>query len=246
MPTAIVTQSNGRLVHVRLVSEDTTDTTMPVEAINETTVLEDGVTVLEDGVTSGEPTPAAQSGEATPEQLRSATGEVEATVKAAPNPIAPTPKEALWSAGSFIVLFVILRYFLFPKLKKGMDARYADIRSDIEGADTVKADAQSAVADYEKALAAIRVEASARIDAARQTVDTERNAQLTQVNARIAAARAEADQQTAAARAAAQGQVAAAVAQVATKAAQLASGRAPDAAVVQAAVAAAMESAGSR
>ena len=238
MPTAIVTQSNGRLVHVRLVSEDTTDTTMPVEAINETTVLEDGVT-------SGEPMPAAQSGEATPEQMRSATGEVKA-VKAAPNPIAPTPKEALWSAGSFIVLFVILRYFLFPKLKKGMDARYADIRSDIEGADTVKADAQSAVADYEKALAAIRVEASGRIDAARQTVDTERNAQLTQVNARIAAARAEADQQTAAARAAAQGQVAVAVAQVATKAAQLASGRAPDAAVVQAAVTAAMESAGSR
>jgi hypothetical protein len=73
---------------------------MPVEAINETTVLEDGVT-------GGEATPAAQSGEAAPEQLRSATGEVEATVKAAPNPIAPTPKEALWSAGSFIVLFVI-------------------------------------------------------------------------------------------------------------------------------------------
>ena len=212
MPTAIVTQSNGRLVHVRLVSEDTTDTTMPEEAM--------------------------QTG------AESATSTAE--VKTAPNPIAPTPKEALWSAGSFLVLFVILRYFLFPKLKKGMDARYADIRSDIEGADTVKADAQSAVADYEKAVAAIRVEASGRIDAARQTVDTERNAQLAQVNARIAAARAEADQQTAAARAAAQGQVAAAVAQVATKAAQLASGRAPDAAVVQAAVTAAMESAGSR
>ena len=234
MPTAIVTQSNGRLVHVRLVSEDTTDTTMPVVVSEDTTD-----TTM----------PVAQSGVATPDQMRSATGAVKATVKAAkaaPNPIAPTPKEALWSAGSFIVLFVILRYFLFPKLKKGMDARYADIRSDIEGADTVKADAQSAVADYEKALAAIRVEASGRIDAARQTVDTERNAQLTQVNARIAAARAEADQQTAAARAAAQGQVAAAVAQVATKAAQLASGRAPDAAVVQAAVTAAMESAGSR
>ena len=214
MPTAIVTQSNGRLVHVRLVSEDTTDTTMPENA--------------------------------TTAESQTAAGEAQVSVKAAPNPIAPTPKEALWSAGSFIVLFVILRYFLFPKLKKGMDARYADIRSDIEGADTVKADAQSAVADYEKALAAIRVEASGRIDAARQTVDTERNAQLTQVNARIAAARAEADQQTAAARAAAQGQVAAAVAHVATKAAQLASGRAPDAAVVQAAVTAAMESACSR
>jgi F-type H+-transporting ATPase subunit b len=182
----------------------------------------------------GTPLAAASSGEATTE------------VKTAPNPIAPETKELAWAAGSFLVLFVILRYFLFPKLKKGMDARYADIRSDIEGADQVKLSAQSDVAEYEKALAAARAEASARIDAARQTVDNERTAQLAQVNARIAAARAEADQQTSAARAAAQGEVAAAVAQVASKAAELASGRTPDAATVQAAVAAAMQSAGSR
>jgi F-type H+-transporting ATPase subunit b len=180
----------------------------------------------------------------------SGTGAAETTaevaVKAAPNPIAPTPKEIFWSAGSFFVLLVIMRYYLFPKLKKGMDARYDDIRSDIEGADSVKAAAQTDVAGYEKQLAVVRVEAAGRIDTARQTVDAERNAQLTQVNARIASARADADAQTAAARAAAQGQVAAAVAQVATKAATMASGRTPDASVVQAAVASAMESAGSR
>jgi F-type H+-transporting ATPase subunit b len=145
-----------------------------------------------------------------------------------------------------VVLFVVLRYFLFPKLKKGMDARYADIRSDIEGAGQVKADAQNDVAAYDKQIAAVRVEAVARIDAARQTVDTERTAKLAEVNARIAAARAAAEAQTAAARSAAQGQIATAVAQVATKAATLASGKTPDASVVQAAVAAAMESAGSR
>lgn len=214
MPTAIVTQSSGRIVHVRLVSSDTTDTTMPAEA-------------------------------ATPMLTSSPAAETTAVV-AAPNPIAPTPKEIFWSAGSFFVLLIVMRYYLFPKLKKGMDARYADIRSDIEGADSVKAAAQTDVAGYEKQLAAVRVEAAGRIDAARQTVDTERNAQLAQVNARIASARADADAQTAAARAAAQGQVAAAVAQVATKAATMASGRTPDASVVQAAVAAAMESAGSR
>ena len=166
--------------------------------------------------------------------------------KPAPNPIAPETKELAWAGGSFIVLFIVLRYFLFPKLKKGMDARYADIRGNIEGADQVKAAAQSDVAEYEKAVAAARAEAAARIDAARQTVDSERTAQLAQVNSRIAAARAEADQQTAAAREAAKGEVAAAVAQVASKAAELASGRTPDASVVQAAVAAAMQSAGSR
>lgn len=214
MPTAIVTQSNGQVVQIRLVPSESTEDTV--------------VDSAEEG------TPMAASGEATTE------------VKTAPNPIAPETKELAWSAGSFLVLFVILRYFLFPKLKKGMDARYADIRSDIEGADQVKLAAQADVAEYDKALAAARAEASVRIDAARQTVDTERNAQLTQVNARIAAARAEADQQTAAARQAAQGDVAAAVAQVAAKAAELASGRTPDAATVQAAVAAAMQSAGTR
>lgn len=239
MPTAIVTQSSGRIVHVRLVSDDTTDTTMPEEAMLETTVLEDGVT-------SDEATPAVQSGEATPEQMRSATDEVQATVKTAPNPIAATPHELAWAAGSFVVLFVVLRYFLFPKLKKGMDARYADIRSDIEGAGQVKADAQNDVAAYDKQIAAVRVEAAGRLDAARQTVDSERTAKLAEVNARIAAARADAEAKTAAARSAAQGQIATAVAQVATKAATLASGQTPDASVVQAAVAAAMESAGSR
>lgn len=175
-----------------------------------------------------------------------AGAETTAETKSAPNPIAPESKELYWSAGSFIVLFVLLRYFLFPKLKKGMDARYEGIRADVEGADKVKADAQSDVADYEKALAAARAEAAGRIDAARQAVDAERNKQLAEVNSRIAAARAEADQKNAAARAAAQGEVANAVAQVASKAAELATGRTPDAQTVQSAVKAAMESAGSR
>lgn len=215
MPTVIVTQSSGRIVQVRLVPGETTDTTIAEE---------------EAAVTAG--------GEA------STTAET--AVKAAPNPIAPELKEIAWSAGSFFVLLVIMRYYLFPKLKKGMEARYADIRGDIDSAEQVKAAAQTDVAGYEKALAAVRVEAAGRIDAARQTVDAERNAELAVVNGRIAAARADADQKIAAARAAAQGQVADAVAQVATKAAQLASGQTPDPAVVKAAVTAAMESAGTR
>lgn len=219
MTTAIVTQLNGRVVQVRLTSESS-DTTVP----------------------------AAEDGVAT-EAKAMETGAAEATVaetKSAPNPIAPESKELYWAAGSFIVLFVLMRYFLFPKLKKGMDARYEGIRNDIDGAVNVKASAQSDVAEYEKALAAARAEAAAKVDAARQAVDAERNKQLAEVNGRIAAARSAADQQNAAARAAAQGEVAAAVAQVASKGAELAIGRTPDAQTVQAAVQAAMESAVSR
>ena len=163
-----------------------------------------------------------------------------------PNPIAPAMNELYWSAGAFFVLLVVMRYVLFPRLKKGMDARYENIRADIEGADRVTFEAQSDVAEYDKALAALRVEAAARVDAARQTVDTERTAKLAEVNTRIASARAEADSRLAAAREAARGQVEAAVAQVAGRAAELATGQAADPAVVQNAVKAAMESGGSR
>jgi F-type H+-transporting ATPase subunit b len=158
-----------------------------------------------------------------------------------PNPVNPAKNEMLWAAGSFLVLFVLMRYFLFPRLKKSTEARYASIRANSEGAVQVKADAKTDVAEYEKALDAARAEAAGRVDAARQTVDNERTAQLAQVNARIAAARAEADQKNAAARAAAQGDVAAAVATVATRVAELALGKAPDASVVNAAVASTME-----
>lgn len=216
MLTAIVTQSNGRIVNVRLAATESTDTTVPAE---EATTL------------------AATT---------SAGGEAATETKTAPNPIAPETKELAWAAGSFIVLFVLMRFFLFPKLKKDMEARYAGIRGDIEGADKAKADARGEVAEYEKALEAVRAEAAGRVDKARQTVDAERQAKLAEVNGRIAAKRAEADAANAAARAAVRDQVAVAVAQVASKAAELATGRAPDAATVQSAVTAAMESAGSR
>jgi F-type H+-transporting ATPase subunit b len=211
MLTAIVTHT-GDQVQVRLVSSDSTDTTVPEAELMASSA------------------PAESTTEATV-----------AETKTAPNPVNPAKNEIFWAAGSFLVLFVLMRYFLFPRVKKSMDARYASIRANSEGADQVKADAKSDVAEYEKALAAARAEAAVRVDAARQTVDNERNAQLAQVNARIAAARAEADQANAAARAAAQGDVASAVATVASRVAELALGKAPDASVVNAAVASAME-----
>ena len=165
-------------------------------------------------------------------------------VDTGPNPIAAEPKELLWSAGAFLVLLVVMRYFLFPRLKKGMDERYASIRSNIEGADEVKSSARADVANYDAAVAAVRVEAAARVDAARQTLDSERTARLSEVNARIATARADADAANNAARAAGQAQVASAVSTVVAQAAELASGSRPEQSVVDQVVKQVMESAG--
>ena len=191
------------------------------------------ITVRFEAVSAGVSRPAAEAGEG-------------GVVETGPNPIAPETKELAWGAGSFLVLLVLMRLFLFPRIKKGMDARYADIRSSHESADAMRASAQADVASYEQALASVRAEAAARIDAARQTLDNERQSAVSAANGRIAEKRAAADAAAQSAKSAARGQISDAVATVATTAVQIAAGRAPDASTVKQAVDAAMESAGAR
>ena len=146
-----------------------------------------------------------------------------------PSPIAPEVKELAWGAGSFIVLFVLMRLVLFPRLKKGMDARYGKIRGDHDTADATRVGAKAEVAEYEAALAAVKAESRVRVDAARQTLENERSAALTEANARIAERRAEATAQTDAARSAAAPHIHEAVVDVSSRVAELATGRRPDA-----------------
>ena len=157
-----------------------------------------------------------------------------------PSPIMPEGKELLWSAGAFVVFALLMRFVLFPRLKKGMEQRYANIRGDIESADALTAGANADVARYEAQLAEVRAEAHQRVEAARSQLDAERAERLAAVNARIAERRAVAMAEVDAARAAAEGQVQSAVSSVVARAAELATGRRPDDAVVDAAVADAM------
>jgi F-type H+-transporting ATPase subunit b len=153
-----------------------------------------------------------------------------------PSPLAVEGKELAWGAGAFIVLAILMRFWLFPAVKKGMDARYAHIRGSHEQADTARAAARAEVAEYESALATVKAEAHERIEAARQTLESERSARLAEVNAAIAAKRDAAAAEAAAQRAAAQGEIAAAAADVTSRTVELAIGRVPDAGVVRRAV----------
>ncbi len=157
-----------------------------------------------------------------------------------PSPLAVEVKELAWGAGAFIVLALAMRFWLFPAVKKGMDARYAHIREGHEQADHARAAARAEVAEYESALATVKAEASERIDAARQTLESERTARLAEVNAEIAGQREAAAAEAAAAREAVRGEIAAAVADVTSRTVELSVGRAPDADVVRRAVDAAM------
>jgi F-type H+-transporting ATPase subunit b len=164
-----------------------------------------------------DPYPAAESG---------------VEVDPGPGPIQPELKELYWGAGSFIVFALLMRFFLFPRLKKGMDARYAGIRSDHEQADAERAAARSEVADYEAQLASVKAEAAVKVEAARQQLEAERQQRIGALNAQLAERRAAAQAETDAAKLAVRDQIQSAVADVAGRAGELATGRRPDDAMV--------------
>lgn len=170
----------------------------------------------------------------------------EGTVEEVPendlNPIFPELKEVVWGFGSFVVMAVVLRYWLYPKVREGMTRRYDSIQGDFEDADALTATARAEVAEYEAQVASVRADAHTRVEAARATLEAERAERFDEVNARINERRAAAVADVESARAAAEPQVAAAVFEVASTAGRLAIGRSPSSDTVSAAVADAMNS----
>ena len=159
------------------------------------------------------------------------------TKKDPPNPILPVGKEMAWGFGSFVVLALLMRFWLFPRVKKGMDARYAHIQGDLSEAERTRAAAEAEVARYEDAMAEARAAANRLIDAARADVDADRTAKLGAANARIAERRAEVTAQQDAARRAALAQLTEAVVEVSSSAAERVLGSPVDRAAARSVVA---------
>src|SRR5262245_13088031 len=78
----------------------------------------------------------------------------------APNPILPEVNEILWGFAAFLVLLVIMWKFALPPVRKGMADRTERIRSDLDRADTAKAEAEQVLAGYNAQLADARAEAT--------------------------------------------------------------------------------------
>jgi F-type H+-transporting ATPase subunit b len=118
----------------------------------------------------------------------------------APNPILPVGSEIAWGIGSFLVLVLLMRVWLFPKLKKGTDARYARTRADLDDAERIREEGAEDVARYEAAIAEANAEAARLLERARQEADADRTAKVTAANARIAERRGAAAAEVEAAR----------------------------------------------
>jgi F-type H+-transporting ATPase subunit b len=152
------------------------------------------------------------------------------------NPLAVEMKELVWGFGSFAVMALVLRYALYPKLKRGMDERAAGVRARREAAEALTASARADVAAYEAQVASLRAEAQQRVEAARATLEAERAERLAAANAEIGDRRGAAMAEVDAARAAAQADVEQAVVDVVSAIAERATGRSADPSVVQDAV----------
>ncbi len=110
----------------------------------------------------------------------------------APSPIIPEVDEIIWGGLAFVILFGFMWWKGLPAVKRAMDARSEKIRSDLDAADTAKADAMRTKSEYEAQLADAKTAASAIIDEARAQADQLRQDLQARAEADIAEQRARA------------------------------------------------------
>ena len=92
----------------------------------------------------------------------------------APNPIIPDYKEIIWGGAAFLVLFILMRWKLFPVVKNLMDQRTQRIQDSLDDADRERAEAAEVRARYEAELADAKAEAARIVDEARDQAATVR------------------------------------------------------------------------
>ncbi len=88
-----------------------------------------------------------------------------------PSPILPATDELVWGSLSFLVLFLLMRKYAFPSIKKGMNDRSDRIRSDLDAAEQAKSEAATVLEGYRVQMADAQSEAGRIIDEARQTAE---------------------------------------------------------------------------
>lgn len=141
------------------------------------------------------------------------------------NPILPTMNEMFWAAVFFILLWILMKYVLLPRITGVMDARTERVRSDLATAEAVEAERVAKLEQYEAGLAGARAEAIAIIEAARAEGDAERRTQITAAEAEVAAMKAEAATEVADAKARARAELTGSITDLAVGAASAVVGK---------------------
>ncbi len=106
----------------------------------------------------------------------------------------PALPELIWGGIAFLIVAFALMKFAFPALKKGLKAREEKIRSDLEGAEQARQDAESEKVRYQAQLADARGEASRIVEEARQAAESVRTEVMAKAEADAAEVRQRANE----------------------------------------------------
>jgi F-type H+-transporting ATPase subunit b len=106
----------------------------------------------------------------------------------------PALPELIWGGLAFLIVLFALMKFAFPALKKGLKAREEKIRSDLEGAEQARLDAESEKVQYQGQLADARGEANRIVEEARQAAESVRAEVLAKAEADAAEIRTRANE----------------------------------------------------
>jgi F-type H+-transporting ATPase subunit b len=90
------------------------------------------------------------------------------------NPILPEADELIFGSLAFLLVFVVLARYAFPRLNQGLKQREEKIRGDLERAEEARGEAETALQRYEQQLQEARAEAGRIIEESRKTADSMR------------------------------------------------------------------------
>ena len=148
-----------------------------------------------------------------------------------------TVSQVVWGAIIFVLLYVLLSRWALPKVGSVVEDRRHRIAGDLDTARAAKAEADRAVDELTQATRRARAEAQASIAEATQQAKSEAASQAATANERLDAQLAEAEGRIAAAQKSAMGALRQVAGEAATAVVTRLTGTAPDAAMVDQAVA---------
>lgn len=85
--------------------------------------------------------------------------------------VLPQTDELVWGSVAFFIVIVVLLKLVFPRLKKGLEARAERIQGQITEAEQTKLEADTILQQYQSQLAEARSEQQRIIDEARKAAD---------------------------------------------------------------------------
>ena len=107
------------------------------------------------------------------------------------------PTQLFWLALIFVALYLILWKVALPRVTEVRESRQVRIESDLEKAEALKAEAEAALADYEKTIAKATADAQNSVREAARKMAEDAESQRNALAARLADQLAEAEKRIA-------------------------------------------------